>query len=611
MVTIATGKFSTGNKKPENVKASPATKPPKKKKHVGKIILLVFLSLILVLMLGVVAYLSYFGVTPDDHLILNNITVMDTHLGGMTREEASATLHQMTDSTYSQQDMVLNVNGTEIRFAPSDTGAMVNVDALVETAYSHGRTGKRADRDAIRAELEVTPFEIQLMDYVTLNTDAIRTILESHKELFQSEYIPSSAEAKGDMPVLDAADENFDPEAKCQTLVLTIGNPGRNISMDDVFNQIMEAYSRNEFLVVIDTTEENQDPEPLDLNAIFEAFCTEYVDAHMDTTTFEVIPEVYGYTFDLEEAAEKLETTGYGGVIEIPFRLVAPTVNAESLEALLFRDVLATYSTKHTSNKARNNNLELACAAINGKILNPGEVFDYNTTLGKRTKEAGYKAAPAYNGGATVNELGGGICQVSSTLYYCTLLADLKIVTRTAHSYVSNYIPYGMDATVSWGGPEFQFANNTNYPIRLEASVSGGYVHISIIGTDEKDYYVEMEYDLVGMYKPEEVIQTMTASEAAAAGYKNGQVIQTAYTGYSVNTYKVKYSKETKEEISREKEAYSKYKSRDKITVSVVPDPTQPTTPPATTPPTEAATLPTEATMPPLESMNPGISDTP
>ena len=587
MVTIATGKFSSGQKKPKKANVTSATKAPKKKKNIGKIILLISLTLILFLMLGAVVFLSYFGFTPDDQLILNNITVLGTNLGGMSREDAAATIHQMTDSTYGQQDMVLNVNGTEIHFAPGDTGIMLDVDALVKTAYDYGRTGKRADRDAIRAELETSVYEIQVMDYLTLNTDAIRTILESYTDLFQSVYVPSSIEAQGDMPVLDAADENFDPEAKGQTLVLTIGNPGRNISMDDAFNQILAAYGRNELLVIIDTTEENQDPEPLDLDAAYAELCTEYVDAHMDATTFEVIPEIYGYTFDLEDAKSKLETATYGDVIEIPCQLVVPTVNAESLESLLFRDVLSTYSTKHTSNKARNNNLELACAAINGKILNPGEVFDYNTTLGKRTKEAGYKAAPAYNGGVTVDELGGGICQVSSTLYYCALLADMKIVTRTAHSYVSSYIPYGMDATVSWGGPEFQFANNTNYPIRLEASVSDGYVHISIIGTDEKDYYVEMEYDLVGMYKSEEVVQTMTASEAAAAGYKNGQVIQTAYTGYSVNTYRVKYSKETKEEISREKEAYSKYKSRDKITISVVPDPTQ-----ATQPPTEAPTTP-------------------
>ena len=153
MITIATGKFSAGHKKPEKAKASPATKPPKKKKNIGKIILLVLLSLILVAMLGVVGYLSYFGLNTDDQLILNNITVHGVNLGGMTQEEANAAIRQMTDSTYAQQDMVLNVNGTEIHFTPGDTGAMLDVDGIVATAYNYGRTGKRAERDAIKAEL--------------------------------------------------------------------------------------------------------------------------------------------------------------------------------------------------------------------------------------------------------------------------------------------------------------------------------------------------------------------------------------------------------------------------------------------------------------------------
>ena len=593
---MALGKFS---EKPKNLKVPPAPKAPRKQKKTGKVILLIILCALLVVMLGIVGYLGIFGFTPDDRLIFNNITVLNTNLGGMSREQASATIHQMTDSTYSQEDMVLNLNGTEIRFTPGETGAFLDVESLVEAAYDYGRTGRKAEREAARVALETAAYELNVLDYLTLNTDAIRAVMESHKDQFQSTYIPSSVKVRGDMPVLDTADENFDAEAEPQTLVLTVGNPGRNIDMEQVLGQVLAAYGRNELLLTIDTSEENQEPEPIDLDALFEEYYQAYTDAAMDKETFEVIPEVYGYTFNLEEAAAKLAEASYGDVVEIPFSLLVPEVNAESLEALLFRDVLSTYKTKHTNSAARNNNLELACASINGMLLNPGDVFDYNTALGKRTTEAGYKLAPAYSGGATVNELGGGICQVSSTLYYCALLADMQIVTRTAHSYVSNYIPYGMDATVSWGGPEFRFSNNTNYPIRLEAYVADGYVHISIIGTDEKDYYVEMEYDLVGMTKYEEEVQTMTASEAAAAGYKDGQVIQTPYTGYSVNTYRVKYSKETKEEISREKEAYSKYKNRNKITVSVIPDPTQPTqpAPEATTPPAET-TAPAPTTTP-------------
>ena len=571
---MAKGNYSAGAKKAQAVRVPPAPKAPKKKQTM-KIVLLVIFSFLLLLMVGAVGFLSLSGFSLDERVIYHNITFLDTNLGGMSKEEAKTTIHQLTDSTYAKQDMVLNVNGTEIHFSPADTGAVLDVETLVEDAYRYGRTGRKADREAAIAALETNAYVLDPMKYLTLNTDAIRATLDANKNLFQSTYQASSAELRGDIPVLDAADENFNPEAKAQTLVLTFGNPGRNINTDQVYNQILDGYRRNELLVVIDTTAENQEPEALDLEAIFKEYCTDCVDASMDPETFEVVPEIYGYTFDLEKAMKDLAAATYGDVIEVPFQLVVPEVNAESLQSILFRDVLATYSTKHTSNAARNNNLELACAALNGMILNPGDVFDYNTALGKRTAEAGYKAAPAYNGGATVNELGGGICQVSSTLYYCTLIADLEIVTRTAHSYVSSYIPYGMDATVSWGGPEFQFANNTNYPIRLEAHVADGYVHISIVGTDEKDYYVEMEYELVGMTNPKDVVQTMTASEAAAAGYKNGEVIQTPYTGYSANTYKIKYSKETGEVISRELEAYSKYKSRDKITVSIVPDPTE------------------------------------
>ena len=574
MVAIAKGNFSAGTKKANNLRVPPAPQSPKKKKSL-KIALLVFLSALLVVMLGAVGYLGFVGFSPDDRLIFNNIIIYDTNLGGMSQDEAKAAIHQLTDAAYNQ-DMVLNVNGTEIHFSPADTQITLDVETLVLDVYEYGRTGRKAEREAIQASLASTPLVVDPMHYLTLNTDAIRSILDAHHDVFQSTYIPSSAEIQGDMPVLDAADENFDAEAAPQTLVLTFGNPGRNIDVEQVYEQILDAYRNKNMQVIIDTTAENQEPEALDLEAIFAENCTEYVNASMDQETFEVIPEIYGYTFDLEQAMADLAEATYGDVLEIPFQLVAPEVNAESLQALLFRDVLATYSTKHTNNAARNNNLELACKALNGMILYPGDVFDYNTALGKRTTEAGYKAAPAYNGGATVNELGGGICQVSSTLYYCTLIADLEIVTRTNHSYVSNYIPYGMDATVSWGGPDFRFANNTNYPIRLEAYLADGSVHISIIGTDEKDYYVEMEYDLLGMTNPKDVVQTMTASEAAAAGYKDGQVIQTAYTGYSVDTYKIKYSKATGEEISREKETHSKYKSRDKITVSVVPDPTQP-----------------------------------
>jgi vancomycin resistance protein YoaR len=259
-------------------------------------------------------------------------------------------------------------------------------------------------------------------------------------------------------------------------------------------------------------------------------------------------------------------------------------IEPEMLSSRFFGDVLGGYETKHTNNANRNNNLRLACASLDGMILRPGEEFSYNEALGERTIAAGYKGAPAYSGGKTVTELGGGICQVSSTLYYCALLSDLEITVRQNHSYVSNYIPYGMDATVSWGGPDFKFRNNTDYPIRIDAKMEDGYVKIQIMGVDTRDYYIVMEYKITSSTAYQEVFEDFPADNEF--GYKNGDVIETPYNGYTVNTYRCRYSKETDQEISRTFEAKSVYKKRDKLIARVAaptPDP-EPTPDPAPTP---------------------------
>ena len=199
-----------------------------------------------------------------------------------------------------------------------------------------------------------------------------------------------------------------------------------------------------------------------------------------------------------------------------------------------------------------------------------------------------------------MNQVGGGICQVSSTLYCSTLLADLEIVSRTNHGFPVNYINYGMDATVSWRSPDFKFRNNTNYPIKIEASVSGGYVNVQILGTDEKDYYIEMSYVVSETYKPETEYKDFKPDNPE--GYKNGDVIEEGTTGYLVKTYKSKYDKATGVLISKDFVANSRYKTVNKV-VARVEEPTEPTTvptTPSTAPSTEPATTPTApSTTPP------------
>jgi hypothetical protein len=249
----------------------------------------------------------------------------------------------------------------------------------------------------------------------------------------------------------------------------------------------------------------------------------------------------------------------------------------------------------------------LACAALNGVVLDPGETLSYNETVGQRTKEKGYLPAPAYSGHTLVDSVGGGICQVSSTLYYCSLLSDMEIVSRVNHGYSVSYIDLGMDATVNWGGPDFQFKNNTNYPIKIEAHVSDGYVKMRILGTDEKDYYVKMEYEITGYIHPDTVYEEHGPDE----GYHDGQILSGGVTGYYVKTYRCKYAKDSDKLISRDFETRSSYMGKDILIVRIVkPEETEPSTDPTnpseeTSPSTEATTPSTEATTPPSESQAP------
>lgn len=572
----------------------------RKKARTRKILLVSIITVSLMLVVSIVlGVIMFVNANKDDGLILNNVTVAGVNIGGMTPEEAAAAIHRVTDMTFTVENMVIYLPDVILELSPADTKASLDVNAAVEAAYNYGRTGTAEENKKAQADSLISNHTIALLPYLTLDTDYIRGVLEEYGGSFNSVFEESSWTLEGNMPELEG--DKFDEKVEPQTLVLIPGQPGRNVDIGDIYNDVLDAYSMNKFEVRTEMTNEEQTPEALDLDEIFDMLCTEAVDASMDMDTFEVTVEVYGYTFDLEEAKKLLAETPYGEKLEIPMEYIAPDVLSEELSEKLFRDVLASTETPHTNDANRNTNLKLACEAINGYVLMPGDTFDYNKVLGERTEEKGYKPAGALSAGTATTEVGGGICQVSSTLYYACLLSDMEIVTRRSHSLPSSYMPMmGVDATVSWGGPEFRFRNNTDYPVRIEAEVADGKVKIKLIGTDEKSYYIKMEVKIVEILNFKTVEETYTAAEAAAAGYTNGQVKQQGVTGYTVYSYKCKYDKETNELISRDYEATSNYVKKDKIVIVVLPEETEPPT-------TEAPTEPPVPTDPP--ATNPAPTD--
>lgn len=333
--------------------------------------------------------------------------------------------------------------------------------------------------------------------------------------------------------------------------------------------------------------------QALSAQDIHDAVAGSMKNAGYDAATDSITPEQAGAEFDVAEAQALLDAASPGETVEIPADIQQPHVTAAELKDVLFRDVLGQCRTHVSGTSARINNVKLSAAACNGVVLNTGDVFSYNATTGQRTTAKGYQAAPAYVGGETVDEVGGGVCQTSSTIYYACLRANLEITERYAHRYVPAYIDWGMDATVSWGGPDYKFTNNTDYPIKIVATYSGGYLTVKILGTNVDGTYVKMTNEVLSKTDWETVYKD---DETLPAGTE--KVTTTPYTGYKVKSYRNVYSAGGKL-ISSTYEATSDYKVRNKVISRGPALPEQPETPvtgPAETPAETPTQTPEETT---------------
>ena len=299
--------------------------------------------------------------------------------------------------------------------------------------------------------------------------------------------------------------------------------------------------------------------QSLDLQAMADEISSEALPTRYDIATGTVLEGQMGVTVDLEAAQYLLEAVEEGERVKLPAEVTYPKMTAEELEALLFRDLLSTATTSVSGTSVRKGNVRLSGELVNGTILNHGDVFDYNRIVGERTEERGFGKASAYRNGETVQELGGGICQTSSTIYYAVLLANLEIVDRANHRYTPGYIEMGMDATVSWDGPEFRFRNDTGYPIRIEVAYEKDKLTVNIYGTKLDDTYVVMTSEITSTTPYNTVYE-----ETMDLSWGTKKVKQSGYTGYKVTSYRNVYDGDGNL-ISKNIESKSVYSSRDEI----------------------------------------------
>lgn len=298
--------------------------------------------------------------------------------------------------------------------------------------------------------------------------------------------------------------------------------------------------------------------------------------------------EENGFAIDEEKLAADilaaLQSKDFDAVIQATGNAVAPEITAASAKEKY--KTISTFTTTTTSNKNRNTNIKLAAEAINGTVIKPGAEFSFNGTVGQRTEAKGYKGAAAYNNGEVVQEIGGGVCQVSTTLYNAVFRAGLEITYRRSHTFEPNYVTPGQDATVSWDQPDFKFRNNSSTAIGLKASYADQKVTISVYGIPILEDGVKWDLESKKVEELDPPAPTYEEDQTLQPGV---EVTKSAGTkGSRWETYKVVYKDGV--EVSRERDHKTTYKGHAPVirrnTTGVVLNPEETTTSTETQAPT-------------------------
>lgn len=513
----------------------------------------VLIALILTAAIMAGAYAGLCAWAGSRTVFYPNETIGGVNVGGLTVEQAAQVL---AGALPGRTISVSTVQTAEAEgWLPSAGGASVTLGELGYTAEQCPAIAQsRFDQQA------AAPFltrGIRLLSILTDGKGDGLTARDRDEETFRAGVARLAEEL-----ALEPQDGRY--EVLDREILLTREANGRSVGEEGLALAMEDAAASGRTEVQVDAV--TRPAAPLSIQELHDAVSGEMENARYDQATGGVLPEKRGVSFDAASAQRALAAALPGETVSVPADIQEPEITAAELKAVLFRDLLGECTTHVSGTAARVGNVKLASAAFDGTVLNSGDVFSYNETVGQRTAAKGYKAAPAYIQGETVDEIGGGVCQPSSTLYYACLLANLEITERYAHRYIPSYITRGMDATVSWGGPDYKFTNNTRYPLKIVTKYDKGYLTVQLWGTKTDDLTVKMTYETLSTTPFEEVEQL---DPTLAPGQR--QVKVTPYTGYRVRTYRNVFDG-SGALISSGVEAVSDYKHRNRLVLVGPPE---------------------------------------
>ena len=449
------------------------------------------ISAIVILLLASVCTITI--VKSGSDTILKGVTAGGIDLSGLTAKEAEDKITERLSECY-KETIIINAGTDSIEATISDFGADYDCRLTAENAFNYGHNGFFSS--VVPALKSFFGMEAKQELAVHINNRVFDETMSSFT-VYDKSVQASYEFTENSIKVTNGKSaDTINPVTAKETLASAM----KNLDFSAVTFEI-----------------EHIAPIPVDIEEIAIKHANEAVSASYYRDAEGNIKVTDGndkVTVDVKKAKEIINAHSTPGeTFEIPAKVEFATHTREELEEALFRDVMGSYTTSYASSNAnRSHNVALAASSCNDKILLPGESFSYNTALGKRTPESGYKLAGAYLNGQTVQEYGGGICQVSSTLYNAVLRANLKIDERLCHMFRVAYVPLGLDATVDYGTVDFVFSNDTEYPIKVVSyTTSSKQVICEILGTKTENFTVSFETTGISAVPfPTEIIEDPT-----------------------------------------------------------------------------------------------------
>ena len=472
--------------------------------------------LICILLISFLIFSTVFAIINiNNNNIVSGVKIEGIDVSGLSREDAKSKINIIYEEK-KQKDIKLKYEEYETTINPELFETNYDVEGAIEEAISIGKNNN----------IFVNNYNIL---WALIRKKDINVNMTINEENAKKDIEDIGKNITGSVVEPDYYIED-------DKLIITKGKEGLKVDTESLMDKIrnnLEDININQEYIDIPVT--NKVPEEINIEKIYEEVHKDVQDAYYTKDPFTIHPEVEGVDFNLEEAKAILQEDKEEYVIQLT--ITKPKITTAQIGSEAFPDLLATYTTRYdASDTNRTTNLRIACQKINDKVVLPGETFSYNKTLGERSTATGYRNAKVYENGEVVDGIGGGICQISSTLYNAVLMSNLEVTDRSNHQFVTSYTPAGRDATVVYGQTDFKFKNPRTYAIKIKAGISGGVATVSIYGIkEENEYTVSFSTKTIST-----IPYTVKYVDDSSLAVGKEKVKQKGANGIITETYKIK-----------------------------------------------------------------------